>query len=186
MKGSAMRRTLLAGIAIGCLVLGAPTAAQAANPDVQRINDSGTFTDENFCGTGETIEGTFTVKGVEFLSPNQEVDYANVTSGKVTYTNPETGTTVVNHFAGRFTFRSFGDPDGIHYEELTNIGLPEQYRLENGRVITLDAGKIVFLETFNGDQFVSEQILLNQGPHPQAESQFELFCDVIPGALDLV
>lgn len=181
-----MRRTLLAGIAISCLVLGAPTAAQAANPDVQRIDDSGTFTDNDFCGTGQTVEGTFTVKGVEFLSPNQEVDYANVTSGTVTLTNPLTGTTVINHFAGRFTVTSFGDPDGIHIEELTNIGLPEQYRLENGRVITLDAGKIVFRDTFDGDQLVSEEILVNQGPHPQAESQFELFCDVIPGALDLV
>lgn len=178
-----MRRLFLIGIAACSLVLGAAPAAQASNPDGRRISFSGTDTDTDFCGTGETVHISFTVSGREFLSPNGGAEYVNVSHGTVTFTS-ETAT-VINHFAGRFTdVIVSGDPEGIHVHEFTNIGLPEQLRLEHGGVITLDAGSITFRDTFNGDQFLSEEVIFN-GPHPEAESNFELFCDVIPGALGL-
>ena len=44
---------------------------------------------------------------------------------------------------------------------------------------------IVFHDTFNGDEFVSGEIVVDKGPHPDAESDFVLFCDVMTNALGL-
>jgi len=32
--------------------------------------------------------------------------------------------------------------------------------------------------TFDGDEFIGGEIVVNKGPHPQAESDFELFCQI--------
>jgi len=158
--------------------------AQAASPEPVRFSDSGSDIDTNFCGTGETVYWTFSVRGVEFLSPNGAPEYANVIHGVATLTYGDT--TLVNRFAGRFTeVIVSGDPEGIHTHAFTNIGLPELWKYERGGVITLDAGTISFLVTSNGDEFISEEIVFN-GPHPQAESGFELFCELIPAALGII
>jgi len=78
-----------------------------------------------------------------------------------------------------------GDPEGIHTHELTTKGLPELFRTDHGGVLIRDAGYIVFHEVDNGDEFISSEIVVDRGPHPEAESDFTLFCDVIPGALGL-
>jgi hypothetical protein len=177
---------LIIGIAVATLVLGAAPAAQAANPDVNRFISSNSLTDPDFCGTGQAVDINGSVSVVEFLSPNH-VDYAQAVQGKVTLTNPETGATVINQFAGRSTdlFVVSGDPEGIHTREFTQIGLGEQWRLENGGVLTLDAGYLAVLETWNGDQYLSAEYVINKGPHPDADSDFALFCQVIPDALGL-
>jgi hypothetical protein len=182
-----MRRlTLLIGMVVTALALGGAPAAVAANPDVNHFTDVDSFTDEDFCGTGEAVEISVSVRGTEFLAPNQPVDYRNVTQGTVTFTNPENGATVTNQFAGPFSDVTIsGDPAGIHTHEFTVMGLPEMFRAEHGGVLTLDAGLIVFRQVFNGDEFVSGEIVINRGPHPQAESDFTLFCEVMTEALGL-
>ena len=182
-----MRRyTLVFGIVIASLGLIMLPWAVAANPQVNHFEFSGTFTDDDFCGTGKTVEGSFAGHGTEFLAPNQPVDYRNTTEGNNFITNPLNGKTVIIHFAGPFSDKVIsGDPVGIHTHEFTNIGLPELIRLKNGPVLSRDAGVIVFHTTFNGDVFISQEIVVNKGPHPEAEGDFELFCDIIPGALGL-
>jgi hypothetical protein len=183
-----MRRFALSlGIVVAALALVALPAAVAANPGVVQFDFSGTFTDYNFCDTGETVEGSFSGHGTEFLSPNKAVDYWNTTVGNVSYTNPANDATVLLHFAGPFQVKIVsGDPEtGTWVEETTNIGLPEHFRTQHGGVLTLDAGIIGFRNTFVDDESVSSEILFVKGPHPQAESDFELFCEVIPDALGL-
>jgi hypothetical protein len=48
-----------------------------------------------------------------------------------------------------------------------------------------DAGVITFANTFDLDtgNFISGEITVNQGPHPEADSDFALFCEVISAAL---
>ena len=46
-----------------------------------------------------------------------------------------------------------------------------------------DAGYIVFRVTFDGDTFVGSEIVVNKGPHPQADSDFELFCQIMQWVL---
>jgi hypothetical protein len=182
-----MRRfTLLVGIAIAALALGGVPSAVAANPDVNHFTFSDSFTDDDFCGTGQTVDISVFVRGTEFLSPNQPVDYRDVTEGNVVFTNPLNGATVTQHFASAFSdIIISGDPEGIHTHELTTKGLPELFRTDHGGVLIRDAGYIVFHEVDNGDEFISSEIVVDRGPHPEAESDFTLFCDVIPGALGL-
>ena len=52
-------------------------------------------------------------------------------------------------------------------------------------MLNRDAGYIVFHDTFDGDEFISGEIVVNRGPHPQAESDFELFCEFMTDALGL-
>ena len=98
-----MRRLVFAvGAAIAASLTAIGAGAIAANPTVVHFSDSGTFTDDNFCDTGETVNGTFDVKGTEWLTPNQ-ADYRNTAQGTNTFTNPANGASVNFHFAGPFT-----------------------------------------------------------------------------------
>ena len=64
-------------------------------------------------------------------------------------------------------------------------GLPEKIHTANGPVLLRDAGIITFADTFDLDtgDFISSEIVVNKGPHPEADSDFTLFCDVISEAL---
>jgi len=162
------------------------TGALAANPTVNRFSDSGTFTNDDFCGTGATVDGTFTVQGTEWLTPNQ-ADYRNTSHGADTYTNPTNGKTVVINFAGPYTVTivSF-NPDGGWTELDTHEGLTEQIKAPQGPVLLQDVGYIQFLVTRDADgNILSSQIVIAKGPHPDAESGGTASCDVITSALGL-
>jgi hypothetical protein len=177
---------LIIGIAVTALVLGAAPAAQAANPDVNRVIDIGSFTDPDYCGTGQAVEVSFSFQGVEFLAPNAGLDNVRIVHGAYTLTNPETGATVINHAVGRATeaFVS-GDPAGVHTVEAIFIGLNEQLRLEHGGLLSRDAGVLVALFTMNGDEFVDGEIVSITGPQPDAASDYALFCEITTAALGL-
>jgi hypothetical protein len=179
------RLILVSTVAVGALAV-VSTGALAANPTVNHFSDSGPFTIDDFCGTGATVNGTFEVKGTEWLTPNQ-VGYKNNSHGTDTYTNPANGNTVVVNFAGPFTATIVSiNPDGGWTELDTNKGLTEQIKTPQGPVLLRDVGYIQFLRTFDGDgNFVSSQIVTDKGPHPDAESGFAAGCDVITSALGL-
>ena len=161
-----------------------PATAHAASPEPTKFSPPPeTVIDDDFCGTGETVTITTTVKGVDFNDPHQG-EFASVFQGKQTFTSVG-GTTVVGHFAGRFTNTVVaGEEEGVHTHAFTNIGLPEQFRTKGGGLITLDAGSITFLVTFDGDEELDVDVV-QSGPHPQADSDFTLFCEVIPEALGI-
>jgi hypothetical protein len=184
-----MRRfVVLLGMAAFAAFLIAPASALGGNPTVNHFKASFTDTDTDFCGTGQTVNISTSVTVTEFLTPNQpNIDYRNTSEGNTVLTNPANGNTVIVHFAGAFTATLVsGTLDGAHTELDTNIGLPELIKTPNGGVLTRDAGYIQFLNTFdsNGD-FVSGEIVIDRGPHPEAEQDFNLFCTVVPAALGL-
>jgi hypothetical protein len=173
-------------MAIATLALGGVPPAVAANPGVNHFTFADSFTDDNFCGTGQTVDISSSGRVTEFLSPNQPVDYRNVSEGNNVYTNPLNGATVIQHFASAFSDTIIsGDPEGVHTHEFTIKGLPELLRTPHGGVLIRDAGYIVFHEVDNGDVFISSEIVVDRGPHPDAESDFTLFCDVVTSALGL-
>jgi hypothetical protein len=163
------------------------TGALAANPTVNHFTDSGTFTDNDFCGTGKTVTGSFAVTVTEFLTPNKaNTDYMNTVEGNNVFTNPANGNTVTLRFAGQFTAEVISSSADGFTELDTNIGLPELIKTAQGSVLTRDAGYIQFENTFDSDgNFVSGQIVIDRGPHPEAEQDFALFCSVVPSALGL-
>jgi hypothetical protein len=182
-----MRRFVFAlGAVIAASLTAIGAGAIAANPTVNHFSDSGTFTDDNFCDTGETVNGTFDVKGTEWLTPNR-ADYRNNAQGTNTFTNPANGATVILHFAGPFTATivSFNE-DGGTTELHSFKGLPEQIKTPHGRVLLRDAGYVTFLRTFDANgEMVSSEVVLERGPHPDLDSDFEAFCEVTVPALGL-
>ena len=175
---------LLVGIIVALGLGGAPSAF-AANPDVNRFTIKESFTDADFCGTGQPVDISLSVKVTEFLAPNQPVDYRNVSVVKVVHTNPENSATVTRHAAGPISDTLItGDPEGVHTVERTVRGLSGLLRTADGAVL-LGAGYVVLHEVFNGDEFVSREIVVNRGPHPNLESDLGLFCDVTTDALGL-
>ena len=182
-----MRRLVFAvGAATAASLIAIGASAIAANPTVVRFSDSGTFTDPDFCDTGKSVNGAFDVKGTEWLTPNQG-DYRNTTQGKNTLTNPANGAAVIVHFAGPFTATivSFNE-DGGTTELHTFKGLPEQIKTAHGGMLLRDAGYVTFLRTFDaGGEMISSEVVLERGPHPDLDSDFEAFCDVVVPALGL-
>jgi hypothetical protein len=180
------RITLLLGIVVAALGLGAAPSAMAANPEANHFTVSDSSTDEDFCGTGKTVDVSTFLRFTEFLAPNQPVDYRNVVEADIVYTNPLNGATVTEHFANAFfvTVISGDFPNGVYTVERTAKGLVHQYRTDGG-LLYLDAGYVLVREVWNGDEFVSREIVVDRGPHPDIESGLTLFCDVIPSALGL-
>src|SRR4029434_10848730 len=108
-------------------------------------------------------------------------------SFQATYTNPLNENSVVVSSAGQNSV-----PPPIVDEEAGTItfltsfkGLPEQIQTANGPVLLRDAGIITFADPFDlqtGD-FTPSEIVVTNGPHPEADSDFTLFCEVISEAL---
>jgi hypothetical protein len=59
-------------------------------------------------------------------------------------------------------------------------GLPEKIQTANGPVLLRDAGFVTFADTFDLEtgEFISSEITV-KGPHPELDSDFTLFCEVI-------
>ena len=180
-----MRRfALVAGI-VAALGVGAMPSAVAANPGVIHFTVTESFTDGDFCGTGQAVDTTISVKGTQFLAPNQPVDSRSISRVTVVYTNPENLATVLRRAAGPVSDTViFGDPQGLHTVETTVRGLVGHLRTPDGLVL-LGAGYLVLHEVFDGEEFVSREIVVNRGPHPNAESDLALFCEVTTAALGL-
>ena len=163
----------------------APLAALAA-PSKDHFRDVGTDTDPDFCGTGETVEISFDVLVNVFFTPGAEEEFDKITqSGKVTFT-AENGSSVLISFAGQVTNTIVeGSEAGVHTHVFTTKGTPEVIRVKGGGVLTRDAGLIVETITFDENDEIIDYEATWRGPHPQAESEFELFCEVMTEALGL-
>lgn len=173
------------------LVLGLGSAV-AANPhapcnnflaaQVVSCHFSGSFADDDFCGTGQTVDVSFDGRftGPAVFDPNSTFNNSEDTN---TLTNPATGATVLIHSAYRFTGTLIsGDPNGLHTVLWVFKGGPEVIRDAHGGVIARDAGNLVVVATFNGNDLVGVEIVSDSGSH-------ELFangdCGVLVTALGL-
>jgi hypothetical protein len=180
-------RRLAAATALGLAlmaVVGAP-GALAAGPQHNHFRDIGTDVDPDFCGTGQQIDIAFNVVVNEWEAPHK-ADFKSTASGTVTLTNPLTGDTVIQRFAGpTWVVIISGDPEGDHVEDVTVKGLPELWKLPHGRVLIRDAGYVVIRQTIEDDEIVDQEVLINKGPHPDLDSDFALFCETLVPALGI-
>jgi hypothetical protein len=178
------RRALVAALAVVLLL---PAAAVGGGPEIQ---DRGSFSevDPDFCGTGETVlvEGTFVFNGwigETGGDPNQVIKLT--LSQQITFTNPDTGAAVVERwsFAGTNTI-VVGTEAGPHTHEFTENGLKATLRLENGGLLTRDAGSLTYRISFDANDNVTGFELVDMnGPHPGFEE--DLFCSTVTQALGL-
>ena len=97
------------------------------------------------------------------------------------------GKSVVVQYAQQFT-----ETEGTIDEAAGTItfvtsfrGLPEKISTPQGPVIVRDAGLVTFVNTYDleTEDLISQEVLVNRGPHPDLDSDFELFCEVIIAAL---
>jgi hypothetical protein len=181
MGRSALVRTLLVALVTALVVFPAP--ALAAKPIAQfhdHFTDS--FSDE-ICGIAVDVDVVVTDNFFVYADDT----FKDTSSVKQTFTNPANGKSVVLSVAGQIT----GPPPVVDEEAgtitfLTSYkGLPEKIQTAHGAVLLRDAGIITFADTFDLEtgEFISSETIVNKGPHPEADSDFTLFCEVISGAL---
>jgi hypothetical protein len=177
----ALVRALLVALVTALVLL--PTTALAAKPIAQfhdHFTDS--FSDE-VCGIAVDVD--LVVTDNFFLYADET--FKDTSSFQATFTNPVNGKSVVVSSAGQVT----GPPPVVDEEAgtitfLTSYkGLPEKIQTAHGAVLLRDAGIITFADTFDLEtgEFISSETIVNKGPHPEADSDFTLFCEVISGAL---
>lgn len=175
-----MVRALLIALTMALTVL--PGTALGAKPIEQfHGHFTETFSDE-ICGI--PVDVNVVVTDNFFLYADGS--FKATGSAKQTFTNPVNGKSVLLSSAGTVT-----GPPPIVDEEAGTItflisfkGLPEKIQSAHGRVLLRDAGIITFAETFDlvTGEFISSEIIV-KGPHPEADSDFTLFCEVISEAL---
>jgi len=133
---------------------------------------------DDFCG----FVGTLRVTGTQVVTENPDGSFKVV--GRVTqvFTTAD-GKTVTILNAGQITGSATENLDGTFTSVITFKGLPEKISGAGGGTLVRDAGIISFIETFDpatGD--VTTEVVI-RGPHPEAESDFQLFCQAVTAAL---
>jgi hypothetical protein len=187
-KTNHVRAVVVVASTVAALALAGATGASAANPQVQHFTFGPfTNTDNDFCGTGETVTDTFTARLTVWLVPNQPVDTRNQSVADDVFTSPSTGVTVVKHSAYSFTdVLISGDPTGVNTHEWTFKGAAQVTRVAGSGVIARDAGYLVVDVTWSGPEFESElidiQIVRDAGGHSHFASDF---CALMVPALGL-
>jgi hypothetical protein len=174
-------RTSLVVTAVVAALVALP-AATAASPQVIHVKFADSFADQDFCGSGSTVNASFTGHATIWLAPNQAIDTKNNSESDGLFTNPANGATVLTHSAYQFTGTLLtGDPSGVHTYRWTFKGGAEIIRVPNGGVLARDAGNLVVEATFDGDEFVGVQVVSDRGHHPE----FGNDCNVLAPALGL-
>jgi hypothetical protein len=178
-----MRRLFaLTGLA-AVLLMALMASSAGAAPIVQQFH--GTFSDtfpDNFCG----IDGTSVVSGMDNIQVFADGTFKDQFRLDQFFTSAATGKSVELFVAQQFTaFGPIDNGDGTVSFVFTFKGLPEKLKIPNGPILLRDAGNVTFIQTFDattGD-FISQTIPSEKGPHPDLDSGFALFCDVIVPAL---
>ena len=178
MARSIVRRAVFAALIVA---LALPGATLAARP-IAAFHDH--FTDSfpgDICGIPVQVDLVATDNFFEYADGS----FKDAASFMSTFTNPDNGKSVVVSSAGTVTGSAIIDEGANTITFVTTYkGLPEKIQTGHGRVLTRDAGIISFRDTFDlttGD-FLGTEVTI-RGPHPEADADFALFCDVVTGAL---
>jgi hypothetical protein len=134
--------------------------------------------DADICGVVGTLNVTV----------NQVITFTDTSvkvTGQVTqvFTAPD-GRTAVLMNAGQYTNTFTDNGDGTFTFVDTYKGTPEKISSGgNGGVVVRDAGIISFITTVNENTGDVTTEIVQHGPHPEADSDFTIFCDAFLAAL---
>jgi hypothetical protein len=180
------RQWILAGVVTLGLLAVVPSLGIAAAPIVNehtRITE--TFPD-NICG----IPGTTTIRVVDNFKLYADGTYRDTSSFKAVFTATGTGKQVQISSAGQVSGNDepIDNGDGTVTFVDTFKGLPEKLSIYRGPTLLRDAGNVTIATTFFVEPdgsltFVSQTVLSQHGPHPDLDSGFEAFCNVLVPAL---
>ena len=181
MRLPALARALLLASVTALAVL-APSALGAKPVEQFHDHFTDSFSDE-LCG----IPVDAVVVVTDNFSLFADESFMDRSSFRGTFTNPENGKSIVISSAGLVS-----GPAPIVDEEAGTItfltsfnGLPEKIQTKNGPVLLRDAGFVTFEDTFDlqTGEPISSDVIVNKGPHPDLDSDFELFGEGIVPAL---
>jgi hypothetical protein len=173
---------------IGLLALAVALAgtAAAAKPTV---NEHSRFTDtfpDEICG----IAGTSTIEVVDNFKLYDDGTFLDTARVSQVFSADDSGKQVQIFSAGQVSgpFDPIDNGDGTITFINTFKGLPEKLSIPGGPTLLRDAGNVTIGQTFfvepNGDlTFVSRTVFSEKGPHPDLDSGFEAFCNVLVPAL---
>jgi len=175
------QRLILASSLMLAWVAILPVSAQAAGPI--HTNFSFTIPDDNVCGIPVMTSGI----GVDNFTPILDSDgnmvgFLDTGEVHITFTAAN-GKSVQVSAAGPITGNLTVNPDGTLTFTTTFKGLPERISTTRGAMLTRDAGIIMFSTTVDSEGNVISQTFTQSGPHPEADADFALFCDVVTAAL---
>jgi hypothetical protein len=168
---------------VGVLVLASVASTASGARLIDRFH--GTFSEtfaDNICG----IDGTSVVSGMDNIQVFADGTFKDQFRLNQVFTSAATGKSVLLFAANQFVGAGpIDNGDGTITFTSTYKGLPEMIKLPNGRVLSRDAGFVTFNDTFDATtgEFLGETISPENGPHPDLDSGFALFCDVIVPAL---
>jgi hypothetical protein len=178
-----MRRLSALTALVGVLVLASVASTASGARLIDRFH--GTFSEtfvDNICG----IDGTSVVSGMDNIQVFADGTFKDQFRLNQVFTSAATGKSVLLFAANQFVGAGpIDNGDGTITFTSTYKGLPEMIKLPNGRVLSRDAGFVTFNDTFDATtgEFLGETISPENGPHPDLDSGFALFCDVIVPAL---
>jgi hypothetical protein len=181
-----MRRFALVLAGALALTIAASSGAFAAAPLVNEHNQfTDTFPDE-LCD----IPGTTTVSAVDNFKLYADGTFLDTSVFRQVFTAADSGKSIMSFSAGQAAGldEPIQNPDGTVTFITTFKGLPEKLSIPGGPTLSLDAGVVTVTTTLRplGDdefEFVSQTFSGEHGPHPDLESGFELFCQVLVPAL---
>jgi hypothetical protein len=171
------RFILVAAVLVGLAVVPAAASAQGAPDERERFTDE--FVDEDFCGTGVSVQVVERV-------------VANVWEGEDTFTLTFRSTAAITYgdttvyalSAGREDVRAEGQFPGPRTELVVVTGVRAMLRVPGQGVVTIDHGYLEFLASFDeSGEFVGLEVLKEAGGHPAFQS--EVFCDAAVEALGI-
>jgi hypothetical protein len=180
LAAAAIAAILALGLSSGAVAAGMHPGCNSQAAPVVSCHFTDAFVDDDFCGTGRTVdfafEGRFTVPA----DPSSGNWNNSITDAVLT--NAATGATVLIHSAYRSTGTLLsGDPNAVHTVEWVFKGAAEVIRTPHGGVIARDAGNLVVDATLDGDEFVDAQIVTDRGEH----TLFGGDCSILVPALGL-
>lgn len=163
-----------------------PAGALGAQPERFHEHVVEFFEADNVCGTtvDTQVEGVFT--DLVFFDKNGDfLRFQSTASFRITLTDAD-GDSVIIQNAGLFEEHEIVDAEaGTITVFSTFKGLPEKIQTAQGPIRLRDAGIVTFADTFDliTGAVISSEITVVKGPHPELDSDFDLFCDVITDAL---
>jgi hypothetical protein len=167
-----------AGIAFALLAaLALSVGASVAAQPTFHVKIDETLQDVDACG----VIGSLHVTGTQVVTLG---DTSVKVTGQVTqvFTTAD-GRTATLKSAGQYTRTYTDNGDGRITFVDTYKGLPEKISGANGKPVTRDAGLVSFITTIDlitGDVTTD---VVQHGPHPEADSDFTVFCDAFLDAL---
>jgi hypothetical protein len=170
-------------LALAVALPGTGVAAKAIENEHSSFTD--TFQDE-ICD----IAGTSTIEVIDNFKLYDDGTFMDTARFSQVFTADDSGKQVQIFSAGQVSgpFDPIDNGDGTITFINTFKGLPEKLSILHGPTLLRDVGNVTISQTFfvepNGDlTFVSRTVFSEKGPHPDLDSGFEAFCNVLVPAL---